>query len=1036
MFTILKGKTVKKAVSLGLALCLIGGQLSPMIPEALGGISKAWAGTVIRSEQNSIIGPGVSYRKANASMDGLPEQINQVILDSTSEYIKLRASAPHDLAIGQETVRSQATRQSGPGAAVIAAVNGDFFYLADPLGMPIGMQIRDGEIISAPGKQLVFGVTTLGVPFITNLTMHGRVSTVSEQAYSRPITVVNKRRLVDDLAVYTSSMGGTTRTNNLGTELVVTGLNLPLRQDQVYNGTVAVKRVGAGNTTIPSDGVVLSGHGLSAQFLNKIQVGDAVTFSIGFNKPDIAQALGGITKPVTDGRAITSAEAGKLDSGLSRQPRTVVGLRGKQIVITTVDGRQPGISGGMTLPELGQFLVDQGIEQAINFDGGGSTTFVVRRQGDANVILDNRPSDGQERNVANSLQVVNTAPPGEVTHLTVVPSDNTIFSHSAVKFSFKALDQYYNPISMKGKEITWSLDEGLGTINSEGVFTAGDQAMEGKITASVEAATASTTVKVVNKVARIAMYPNPLIVAPGGTGRLQVLAWDANDKPVVINNGGIAWTTSGGIGTMASTGVFSGVNVVKEGRITATVGDKVAMVKAYTGRPPMVIGDFEDISKWQSAQLKATGNLALNSQLEPVQAGFYSGKLAYNFAPNGKAATGTSASYAKYKGNLAIEGRPLRLGVWAFGDNKGHWLRIIYYDGKGKKRYLEFTPKTGMNWSGWRYVTAAFPKDVPLPLKMESIYLAEDRVSKKGSGAIFLDDLTAEYTDNQSGNGSEISLSLPGLNGGFTTIDVPVVQASGAGTGKYVVNLDVSGSDMPKLNWNKVNLYKILDDGSLKLQPTRFLQATKSLKAVITGLGEYQLKENNVVFGDVTTTSPYAWAKGDIEVMASKQVVTGKGQKLFEPGAGVTRAEFITMLVRAMGITVKPDKIVAFNDINSSQWFAAPVRIAVSNGITNGYEDRTFRPNQPITRMEMALLLCRAARLVNGEFTVDSSVLSKFKDHKQLPKWAVNDMGLAIQLGLMQGKTKNMLYFNDKGDRAESAVLIKRYYDKFGLMEK
>ncbi|HEX3031186.1 MAG TPA: S-layer homology domain-containing protein [Bacillota bacterium] len=1037
MLKFIKSTAMRKAVSMGLALSLMGGQLLPVLPREFTGIAGAWAGTIIRSEENSIIGPGVTYRKANGNMDGLPQQINQVILDSTSEYINLRASAPHDVAIGQETVSSQARRQSGPGAAVIAAVNGDFFYLTDPLGMPVGMQIRDGEIISAPGNQLVFGVTTLGVPFITKLNMQGTVSTVGEQVYSRPITVVNKRRLVNDLAVYTPSMGSNTRTNNLGTELVVTGLNLPVRPDQVYNGIISQKRVGAGSTAIPSDGVVLSGHGLSAQFLNKLQVGDAVTFSISFGKPDIAQALGGITKPVTDGRAITAQEAAKLDTGLRREPRTVVGLRGHEIIITTVDGRQPGISAGMTLPELGNFLVDQGIQQALNLDGGGSTAFVVRRQGDAGVILGNRPSDGHERNVANSLQVVNTAPPGEITHLLVTPSNNTIFTSSTQKFSFKALDQYYNPVNGTDKQVNWSVDEGLGTIDSNGLFTAGPQSMEGRITATVEGATVSTPVKIVNRVSRIALYPNPLIVEPGGTGKLQVLAWDENEKPVVINNGGISWTTSGGIGTMASTGVFSGVNVVKEGRITATVGDKVATVKAYTGRPPVVIEDFENLAGWQATQLKALTSLNLNSPLDPVQSGFSSGKLIYNFAPGGKAATGTSASYAQYQGRLTLEGKPLRLGVWVFGDNKGHWLRSIYYDGKGKKRYLEFTPKTGVNWTGWQYVTAALPKDAPAPLKLESIYLAEDRVARKGAGVIFLDDLTAEYTDGSNINGSEISLSLPALDGGFATIDVPVEKAKAAGNGKYVMNLNISGADMPKLNWKKVNLYKLQDDGSLKMQPTRLLPEGKTLKAVINGLGEYQLKENPVVFTDVTAKSPFGWALSDIEEMASKQIITGKGQNNFEPGAGVTRAEFIAMLVRAMGITVNPAKQVVFKDISSSQWYANPVRIAVSNGITNGFEDGTFRPDKPITRLEMALLLCRAAKLVNqSEFTVESGVLTKYRDRKQVPKWAVKDLSLAIQLGLMQGKTNNMLYFNDKGQRAEAAVLIKRYYDKFGLMEK
>lgn len=1032
-----KKRVLKSIINTGLSVCLLTGPLFTTPFGNVPGIQQAWAGTTIQSEAVADIGPGVTHRKAYAQLDGAPQAINLVQVDLTKEYIKLRTSAPNDRAIGLETVSSQAKRQSQPGDAVVAAVNGDFFYLSDPAGLPIGMQIRNGEIVSGPSNQPVFGVTKSGEPFISTITMKAEARTVGDTVYSRTINSVNKRRLDHNLVLFTPAFGTGTKTNNLGTELVVTGLEMPIRPNQTYTGTIAEKRVGAGNTTIPADGVVLSGHGNSAAFLNGFQAGEQISFSVNLDKENVEQAIGGISRLVTDGRLAPRSEFTRLNHGFSRQPRTAVGIRGNQVMIVTVDGRQPGISAGMTLEELGQFMLDLGMEQALNFDGGGSTTFVVRQQGDSLVSITNRPSDGKERLVSNSLQVVSTAPQGELTHLLVTPGTSKIFSNSKQQFFLKGMDQYYNPIDLSGKQVQWSVYEGLGTVDQQGYFTAGSSAAEGDITANIDGVTVSTQVSVVDKVARVALYPNPLIVQPGNTAKLNVLAWDEKGNPVTLNNGGIVWAETGGTGSIDTTGLFTAGDKVKEGKITARVGDKSAGVKVYTGRPPVVLEDFEDVSGWGGSQLKAVAAFGMAGGQEPVQSGFASGELVYDFqaggATAGKPATGTSAAYALRKARLPLEGRPLRLGLWVYGDGKQHWLRGIYYDGKGKKRYLDFAPGTGVNWTGWKYVTAAIPADAPLPLSLESIYLAEDRLAKKDKGVVFFDDLTAEYTELIEGLIPAISLKIPGADGTLNTIDVPVDQSSQPGNGRFLVVLDLVQVKLSQLDQYKVSLYKILDDSSKKIQRTAFDAEGNKLKALVDGLGEYELVENKPSFGDVTEAGRFGWAKRDIEIMAAKEIVKGRGENLFDPGNQVTRAEFLTMLVRAVGLKANPAKPAAFKDVQAGEWYLEPVGAAVAAGLTKGYDDGTFRPNQQISRLEMALLLSRAARMTGGEVEVDTGILKKFKDYKAIPSWAVKDLCLAVQQGLMQGKGKDKLAFKDLGNRAEATVLVKRYFDRYGV---
>jgi len=84
-----------------------------------------------------------------------------------------------------------------------------------------------------------------------------------------------------------------------------------------------------------------------------------------------------------------------------RAPRTAIGITADhRLFLVTVDGRQPHHSIGMTLWELAQFMVQLGCQEAVNLDGGGSTTFVVRGR------VVNRPSDGRERPISNIIAVI------------------------------------------------------------------------------------------------------------------------------------------------------------------------------------------------------------------------------------------------------------------------------------------------------------------------------------------------------------------------------------------------------------------------------------------------------------------------------------------------------------------------------------------------------------------------------------------------------------------------------------------------------
>jgi len=159
---------------------------------------------------------------------------------------------------------------------------------------------------------------------------------------------------------------------------------------------------------------VLHGNGVAADWLNQhawqdwtvkidTKVVDLRTKKALKLTPDLNVIAGGVGL-VRNGKVKITAKADGHDSVnmiLRRHPRTLLGVtKNGSLILATIDGRQPGITVGANFHEAAQFMRWLGARQAINLDGGGSTTMVV---GDKVV---NHPSDGVERGVGDALLVL------------------------------------------------------------------------------------------------------------------------------------------------------------------------------------------------------------------------------------------------------------------------------------------------------------------------------------------------------------------------------------------------------------------------------------------------------------------------------------------------------------------------------------------------------------------------------------------------------------------------------------------------------
>jgi hypothetical protein len=278
----------------------------------------------------------------------------------------------------------------------VAAINGDFYNNhPDYPGDPRDVQIRHGEIISGPSGHVCFWIDQTGNPQMTNLTSRFRV--VWPDQSTTPFGL-NEERSKDAAVLYTSAIGTSTRTSS-GIKLILepatNSMPLPLRAGQTHRMRVVDVRSQA-DSRVTRDTVVLSlGPNLAAR-LPRPRVGSLLDLAL-----ETAPELTGVTTAIGGGPAlIRDGKAGQWSGFQLRHPRSALGWNKDHIFLVEVDGRQSNLSVGMTLPELTDYMVKLGCENAINLDGGGSATLWVS----GNVM--NSPSEGQERPGANALVVL------------------------------------------------------------------------------------------------------------------------------------------------------------------------------------------------------------------------------------------------------------------------------------------------------------------------------------------------------------------------------------------------------------------------------------------------------------------------------------------------------------------------------------------------------------------------------------------------------------------------------------------------------
>ncbi|USB33578.1 M4 family metallopeptidase [Paenibacillus sp. YPG26] len=176
------------------------------------------------------------------------------------------------------------------------------------------------------------------------------------------------------------------------------------------------------------------------------------------------------------------------------------------------------------------------------------------------------------------------------------------------------------------------------------------------------------------------------------------------------------------------------------------------------------------------------------------------------------------------------------------------------------------------------------------------------------------------------------------------------------------------------------------------------------------------------------------WSRADVELLASKLLVKGVSASRFEPNRQVTRAEFATLLVRALGLSLTQNQ-TSFKDVKPGAWYAAPIESAYQSGLIRGTGANQFKPDAPVTRQEMAAMLGSAMDLLGRQKPDSGSGIAIFKDRDTVAPWAASSVDTAVRAGLLQG-SGGLFRPAAPSTRAEATVVLKRLLVFGQLMTK
>ncbi|WP_147513509.1 phosphodiester glycosidase family protein [Actinomyces polynesiensis] len=798
-------------------------------------------GDVLGEVSTDSVAPGLEYTHFRHLSDSGWITGNLLEADLAEPTLQVDLQDPGTVAAVQTV-----SQQVAGDASVVAAVNGDFFDM-NATNAPIGTDISAASgVRSISDSANALTLSSQGVAAIQRLTS---TAAASFAGTSHRISAVNSPSLpADGLAYYTQVWGGA----SLDQKLADRQVQVALVNDGVVEDLLTAAQASQA-LPMASGSALLVGLGSSAATVGALTVGDPVDVSVGVDR-DVVTAVSGTTLVLSGGQAVQG------DATVAA--RTVVGLSqdGSRMCVLEVDGRKSD-SLGITTAQAGELLRSVGAYTGLNLDGGGSSTMLVRASGTTAATVHNRPSDGSERPVANSLVFRSTASSTDLEDVRV--STTADGADTLLPGLSRSVHARGIAASGAGLDVTGTFSaSGAGTVaeqsGNSAVIRAGSVPGTIPVAFTARGRSASTTLRVIGTLDHLSTSQTSVSLQDAGdTTTLTVTGHDADGRSALVEprdltiseGSGAATLTPADDGTLTVTGEQVGSDT-----FTLTVGGHSTQVTVTVGMEEKQAQSFADATNWGSEYARATGALAAAEGHE----GNPGLRMTYDFTQS----TATRGAYAilpSARGGSTgteLEGQPLELRLWIKGDGSGAWPRIQVVTGDGVTTNLDGPTIT---WTGWQQATFTVPTGTAYPLTLQRVRIMETRSTASYLGDITVSDLSVVVPPDSvapvlptvhdasvvtDGTVSERSLQIAVISDAqFTAAGGSLNEAIIANLRRSLRQIVAAGPDL------------VVIDGDL----------VDEANAATFALAEQILDEELTSKADV----PWIWAPGNHEVMGN-----------------------------------------------------------------------------------------------------------------------------------------------------------------------
>jgi len=670
------------------------------------------------------IGPGVTYTSVRRP-EG-PWEIRVLRINRDETLIHLQGANGDGTVRGVERLSGIIARENETDDYVIAAANADFFVMAGnaAAGTLCGMAVCNGELIMTARNRTGFALMADGTARIGSFDTQVSLKTPYG---SIPRIGLNQKPSKDIAVANTRSWGWPAEAG----DAIVRMDGLPLTPNGKWQGAV-LEIVEEGQTrAIGKRDVLLRADGYAQTVVGKLKPGDPITIQTQTPelKGPVQFAVGGGPELIKGGKIVPADSA-----RAPRHPRTAIGYNKGEIILVTVDGRQRGWSVGMRMYELAKLMEELGCTDAVNLDGGGSTTAWVRGE------TVNRPSDGGQRRIANAVLVRSTAPRGPFAKMTVLPGAVVALPGARVPLTVYPTDNWYNPVTpdlSKLQVFGVAEEEPVEATVADRALVIGEKIGEGQVRVShpeADTASADISLRVLASCPKLEITPPEALLMAGETVEFSVRGLDEDGGHVWLPEDRIEWTLEGDAVEAGEPGVFTAQQPGATATVRVAVGEgtAVATIRVASEVP---FEDFEAAPNVRFAKYpdddKVSGSVSVLKG-DAGQGASYC-RLKFDLGET----SGTRAAYIRLDREM---GSTLKLSLLARGaSSRPAWLRAAVVDGDGTRELVTFASK--VDWSEkWRRLEASVPAGLKPPLVWQSVYVVE-MAGNTSTGHVDVDDL-------------------------------------------------------------------------------------------------------------------------------------------------------------------------------------------------------------------------------------------------------------------------------------------------------